>query len=144
MKNKLLAVYLLVASLIMLIWIYLSIYFFMDGRSDAFQRMGSLGVFAFLMMLPIHRLVTEEMEADRIKTLKRKIQKAKKEELMRGEVSDFLAAEIDWYRDGEKYAWKQRYIVAASEIVLIGISTLQWGFGDLLVIATHGSMGICM
>ena len=127
----------LLIPLLISFWMSASIWTGFEGHADAFQRLGSFGVFSWLLLLAFSRVSVERSESNRIKELERQIEKALLEERLHGAPTQYRSAQVSWHKEKEKFTWRQRYLLAAFELIGIGIGTLQWGYGDLLIVALH-------
>lgn len=136
MITVLAAAFLVVGSIFS--WLIFSMFTMYNGDGDAFQRLGSFGVFSWLLLLAYSRVNVEKLESERVKSLVRQTAKAKSEAKIHGSATKYRAAQVSWYEAAEKFTWRQRYLLASLELIGIGVATLQWGYGDLLVQIFHG------
>jgi len=112
-------------------WIIFSFASALSGNGDAFQRLGSFGVFAFVLAFSKSHLVFERLEKERRRNLWDSEEEAIEMQL-HGKVTEYTTAQISHYGN-EQRLWRRRNIAANVELAGVAIATLQWGYGDLFV-----------
>lgn len=129
----------LISASLILFWFWSSFFTFSHGNADHFQRLGSFGVFSFLMLLAFARGDVDRSESRRIKELERQIEKAKLEQEMDGRVTEDRALQVAWYKEKKIYTLRRRSGLLVMELIGLGCATLQWGYGDLFVKWLHAA-----
>lgn len=113
-------IYLLVGMMAVLIWMTVSFVSFIEGDSDLFQRIGSFGVFSWVMLFAATRML---MDSDDVVV-----------------PTEFRVSKRDVTKGEVERHWESKRFFVHLEIIGLGFSTLQWGFGDLFVIAAKAAV----
>ena len=123
----------LIIMLLIFCWISGSMFSLFYGNADLFQRMGAFGVFSGIILMANAAYSVDVEERKRIFEKEKNTRKIDMEAEMFGEPSNYRISTNRWLSECEKYYWRQKKGLVTAEILLLGLATLQWGFGDMIV-----------